>query len=252
MIGTLLWAVVAAEAPPVVAAPPVPPAITTPNSRTLPPKAFTSGPVRADARRLAELIIPEDLYLGTIERAVIAGFEHSGSGSGDLDPKLVEALRSELVRIMREHEKSQISATFDRYARAIGSHFSTAEVSKLSEFYTSRLGQKIIVGKFAGVDVSSLMDKWADDPNADVTASDIERINRSALGKVAQHLDESDVQAMRDFMRTPTFASLAAFAPTMNALEAQIASEPDAALDAKTEAAVNEILARFGLGKDIS
>ncbi len=65
------------------------------------------------------------------------------------------------------------------------------------------------------------------------------------MSKVFGHLDKSDIAALMAFARTPVYARLKAFGPTMNALEVQIATEPDPDFDAKMEAATKDIMARF-------
>ena len=227
------------------AAAPAPTPQSPPSAQVLPPAAFTSGPLRADARRLAELLLPEDLYLDAMERAVAAAIGHPEAGLEAVSPALLEALSSELGKVTRLHEQASMSATYDRYGRALASHFTAEEVTKLAAFYGSRPGQKLIVGKLAGIDVSALLHKWIEDPDAVVTAADLQSLNRNAVSKVFKHLDESDIAALLAFARTPLFARLTAFAPTMTALEAQMASEPDPELDAKMKAAVNAVMARF-------
>ena len=253
-----LFLALAALAAPAAAGPapePAPKAVSKPSAKSLPPAAFTSGPVRADARRLAELIMPEDLYLSFMERAVIAGIEQNKEEFAELDqehPGLVDALAAKLGKVGRDHAREQLGVTYDRYARAFASHFTAADIGQLSDFYRSRIGQKIIVGKFAGLDLSPLLDKFAQDPDAAITEGDISDLNKDAVGKLFQHLDRSDFAALFTFMRTPAFKSLNAFTPTMLALEAQIASEPDPELDAKLERAVAEVMGRFSVGSETS
>jgi hypothetical protein len=187
--------------------------------------------------------MPESLYLDAIERAVWAAVDQASLE--DVNPALAAAMRIELAKVTRVHEQANMPATFDRYARALGSHFTAAEVTQLTSFYGSRAGQKLIVGKLAGMDISSLLLKFAEDPDADISATDVQNMNRSAVLKVFEHLDKSDISALAACARTPVFARLKAFGPTMNALEMQIASEPDPELDAKMEAATKDIIARF-------
>jgi hypothetical protein len=229
------------------AAPPAP----QPNSssvQALPPAAFTSGPVRPDARRLAELLMPEKLYLDAIERGVWAAVDQAGLE----DPALAAAMRTELGKVTRADEQADMPATYDRYARAFASHFTPAEVTQLASFYGSRAGQKIIVGKLAGLDISTLLQKWSENPDAEIGAADIASLNRNAVSKVFGHLDKSDIAALLAFARTPVYAKLKAFGPTMNALEVQIATEPDPDFDAKMEAVTKDIMARFPAAEQTS
>ena len=197
-------------------------------------------------------MMPEDLYLDAIERAVATALGHAEAGFEHVDPALLAALTSELGKVSRLHQQANMSATYDRYGRALASHFTVDEVTKLAGFYGSRPGQKIIVGKLAGLDISILLRKWIEDPDADLSAADLQSLNRNAVSKVFGHLDKSDIAALLAFARTPVFARLTAFVATMSALEAQIASEPDPELDAKMEAAVNAVMARFPAGRETS
>ena len=253
---SLFTALALALAGPVQAvAPPAPPVVAKPAPKALPPAAFTSGPVREDARRLAQLIIPEDLYLAFTERVVASGIRQYGEQFTELEqehPGVVDALAIEFGRIGRAHAKELLPQTYDRYARALAAHFTPASVVELSDFYRSRSGQKLIVGKFAGYDFGPMLEKWSEDPDAGITESEIAELNRDAVGKVFEHLDRSDIDALLAFARKPAFASLRAFAPTMVALEAQIASEPDAALEAKMEKAMIEVMGRFKIGSETS
>ena len=234
---------------PAAAAPPAPQP-NSPSLQILPPAAFTSGPVRADARRLAQLLMPEQLYLDAIERGVWAAVDQAGLD--DAEPAMVAAMRTELGKVTRLHQQADMPATYDRYARAFASHFTVAEVTQLTAFYGSRPGQKLVVGKLAGLDISNLLQKFAEDPDADITATDIQSLNRNAVSKVFEHLDKSDISALLAFARTPVYARLKAFSPTMNALEMQIASEPDPELDAKMEAVTKDIMARFPAAAETS
>jgi hypothetical protein len=204
---------------------------------------------------LSRLLAPEDLYLQLLERSVVAGFDGGATDElADLDkehPGLLDAIKSELVKVMRDHSKRQMAAMHARYARAIADHFGTADIIQLTGFYQSRTGQKLIVGKFAGMDVSGMVTRFADDPDAAVTEGDIRQLNRSAVSKIIPHLDANDRAELLRFMQLPAFRKLAAFTPTMTALETQIASEPDPELDQKLDTAISSVMARF-IGSETS
>ena len=243
----LLLASSAAAAAPSDPSPP--PTTAAPAAAALPPAAFTKGPVREDALRLSRLLAPEDLYLQLMERSVVAGFD--GAATDELaamdkqHPGVLDEVKAELVKVMRDHSKLRMEAMHARYARAIASHFGTAEVVQLAGFYESRTGQKVIVGKFSGMDLSGVMDKLSESPNAPVTERDIRQLNRSAAKKIVPHLDTDDRAALLHFMQLPAFSKLAQFRPTMIALETQIAAEPDPELDQKIETAIASVMARI-------
>ena len=171
------------------------------------------------------MLVPQDLYLGLAERSVIAGFDHGAAQDlAELDkdhPGLGDAVRAELVKAMMG-------------------------------FYKSRTGQKLILGKFSGMDLSNMLQKFDANPDAAITASDISSINKSAFAKIAPQLDEADKVALLGFMQLAAFRKLAGFNATLTALETQIASEPDPVLDQKIERAVQSALARFGIGEEPS
>jgi hypothetical protein len=205
--------------------------------------------VRPDALELAKLLVPEELYLQFLERSILTGFDHGAKdGLAELEgehPGLAEAIRAELVKVARDYFRSEMPATSDRYARAIAQHFEPSDVAQLVTFYETRTGQKIIVGKFAGADLSGLLKKVDVDPDAAVTQGDIRSINKSAVSKLIPHLDANDRAALLAFMSTKAFTKLTQFTGTMVALEAQIAGEPDPELDRRIEAAVATVMARF-------
>lgn len=217
----------------------------------LPPNAFASGPVRADARRLAELLIPADLYLSSIRRIFLAGFDQVAKGEfADLEqqhPGLTDALRSEFAALAVADEERELNATYDRYARAIGAAFAEVDVATLHDFYDSRTGRKVIFAKFEGADYSSVLNKLAQDADAKITSADIAAVNRGAVGKMMGQLDHKDEAAFLAFSKTAAFAKLAAWTPTMAKLEVQIASEPDPEFDAEMDAVLNRVMARFGI-----
>ena len=243
----LLLASTAAGAAP--SDPSAPPASAAQDQTSLPPGAFTKGPVREDALRLSRLLTPEDLYLQLLERSVVAGFDSAVADDlAELDkehPGLLDAVRAELVNVVREHSKLEMAAMHARYARAIAVHFGPADVVQLTDFYESRTGQKVIVGKFSGMDLSRLTDKIAEDPDAALTEDDVRQLNRSAIKKIVPHLDADDRASLLRFMQLPAFSKMAQFLRTMTALETQIASEPDPELDQKIETAMASIMARF-------
>ena len=220
--------------------------------RSLPPNAYTTGPVRPDALDLVKLMMPEDLCLKMIEHVTLTGFNAGVEEGGELDERLLDTLRKELPSLAREHERVALPTTYDRYARAVGDHFSPGELKQLATFYRTRTGQKVIVGKFAGIDLDEMLRKWNSDPDAKVTTSDIEGINRRAVVKMMEHFDAADQDALLAFMQQPVFKRLLAFNQTLVALEAQIAAEPDPDLDAKIEAIVDSALARFPPAPPIS
>ena len=252
-LALLLLAVPAAA----VAAADLPPPVTAPLATSeLPAGAFTSGPVREDALRLAQVLIPEDQYLPFLEQAAITGFDQGVDDNVDQleseHPGFLDAMRAELRKVIREHGKADMPALHSRYARAIGAHFNSVEVAELAGFYGSRTGQKLIVGKFAGMDMSSMLAKIGEDPDATVTSDDIQTLNRSAVTKLLPHLDAEDQAALIRFGQMPSFRKLSAFTSVMAALEAHIATEPDPELDRDLDAAVGSVMARFGLNKETS
>jgi hypothetical protein len=214
-------------------------------AESLSPRAYTSGPVRPDALQLAKLMMPEDLYLEMIERITLTGFNAGVGDGGTIDERALEALRDELPKLAREYERAALPRTYDRYARALGDHFSPEEVKQLESFYRTRTGQKVIVGKFAGIDLGGVLSKWTADPGAAVTSSDIEGLNRGAVSKMIRHFDEADERALLTFTQQPVFKRLLVYNTTLIALETQIAGEPDPEFDAKVQAVVEAAIRRF-------
>ena len=236
-------------------APVEPPKFASPSPVSLPPNAFTLGPIRPEARQLAVLIMPDDLYLDLVERSVLAGFDQNSAEFADLyaeNPGLVGALRTELAKVTRGYFEKHLPSDHDRYARAIGSSFTTDEIEELVRFYGSTVGQKMIVAKYTGMDLSPVIEKLGADPNATLNESDIRALNRSVVAKALPHFDQSDLDALLAFGRKPVFARLMAFVPVMTALEVQISAELDPEFDAAIERAASEVMARFSVGQTTS
>ena len=214
---------------------------------SLPPKAFTAGAVRPEARELALLMVPEDLYLDLVERAIAAPFDQM-TEVAELEasyPGITAALKADLGKAARRHFKAEMPATIDRYARALGSSFTAQEVTELSKFYASKIGQKMIVAKYTGLDLSHLTQRFVEDPNATVSEEDVKALNRAVVRKALPHLDAADLDALRAFGKSPLYPRMAAFVPVMTALEVQISGEPTPAFDAEIEQITKDIMERF-------
>lgn len=209
--------------------------------------------VREDALELARLLNPADQLISLAGRSFDEAFDKgmAAEGGGEALEKAFPGMPAELRRAIRETTladlRADMPAIHRRYAGFFGASFTPEEVAELLAFYRSPTGAKIIQAKFANLDVSKVTDRFAEDPEAKLTAGDVNALNNSAMPGVWKDMSADDVRALMAFALRPVARKLKAAAPQVAQIEAEIANEPDPALDAAIEAASRKVYERFGL-----
>lgn len=227
------------------------------------PAAAASGPsqptknavVREDALELAQLLNPPGSLMAIAALTFDQAFD-KGLGSGEEIEKLEKdhpGMVAELRRVTKEATladlKADMPAIHRRYARFFASSFTPDELAELTAFYRSPTGVKIIEAKFANIDTSDMVNRIADDPEAKMTADDVEAINDGAVAGVWKGMSASDIVALMSFGTRPVAKKLKSAAPQIAQIEAEIANEPDPELDAAIDDAMAKIFERYGVGE---
>ena len=209
--------------------------------------------VREDALELARLLNPADLLMGLAGRSFDEAFDKgmAAEGSSETLEKEFPGLIAELRQAIREATLADLRADMPvlhrRYAKFFGASFTPDEIAELLAFYRSPTGAKIIRAKFASLDVSTLSDRFAVDQNAKLSAGDVRDLNQGAMPGVWKDMSADDIKALMAFGLNPVAKKLKAIAPQMAEIEADIANEPDRALDAAIEAATRKVYELHGL-----
>lgn len=212
------------------------------------------APAQGDALELARLLNPEDLMLAVGARSFDQAFDKgmAGEGGGEAIEKEYPGLVAELRQATREvtlaDMKADMPAIHRRYARLFAESFTTEELAELVAFYKSPAGLRIIKAKFANLDVSGMVDRFGEDPDAKMTASDVDAINDGATSGLLKDMSAEDFQAMLMFGLRPVGRKLRSVTPRIAEIEAEIANEPDPELDSAIEEASRKVYERHGLG----
>lgn len=210
--------------------------------------------VREDALELAKLLNPPEPLIAVAARSFDQAFD-KGLGSGAEVEKMEKehpGLMAELRRVTRDLTLSDLRADMPaiqrRYARFYADNFTAEELAELTAFYRSPTGAKIIQAKFASIDPSELVERFAEDPDAKLTAGDVEAVNKGVMPGVWEGMSADDVRALLAFGMRPVASKLKVAAPLIAQIEAEIANEPDPELDAAIDDAMAKVLERFGIG----
>lgn len=229
-------------------------AVPSPVMAAAPAAAATqNAAVREDALELARLLNPADLLIGLAARSFDEAFDKGMAAEGGSEtlekefPGLIADLRQTIRDATLADLKADMPALHRRYASFFGASFTPDEVAQLLVFYRSQTGTKIIKAKFASLDVSKLSDRFAEDPDAKLSAGDVKDLNQGAMPGVWNDMSADDIKALMAFGLNPVAKKLKAVAPQMAEIEAEIANEPDPALDAAIEAATRKVYERHGL-----
>lgn len=209
--------------------------------------------IREDALELARLLNPPEPIIAlagrSFDQAFNKGLESEGGGEA-LEkefPGLVEALRQATRDATLADLRGDMPAIHRRYARFIAEHFTSEETSELIGFYRSPTGAKIVQAKFSNIDLSGVVDRLADDPDAKLLTDDLKKMNEGVMPAIWKGMSADDIRAVVTFGLRPVARKLRSAAPAMAAIETEIANEPDPELDAAIEAATQRIYRQFGL-----
>lgn len=232
-----------------IASPPAASAIASPQGE---PK---NGQPREDALELARLLNPAEPLVEMAGRSFDQAFQQGLAQGGDTaalekqHPGIIAELRKAARDVVLADLRADMPALHRRYARFFSEQFTPAEIAELASFYRSPTGAKIIAAKFSNVDVSGLVDKMAEDPNAKVSTTDIEAMNKGAVSAMWKGMTADDVRSVLSFGLRPVARKLKAAAPAMAQIETEIANETDPTLDAAIEQATQKVYERFGLAE---
>jgi hypothetical protein len=209
---------------------------------------------REDALELTRLLNPA----GPMAELAARGFDQAfdqGVAGGEMaalekeHPGLIAELRKAARDVVIADVRASMPAIHRRYARFFSDHFTPAEIAELTQFYRTPTGAKIIQTKFAKIDVSGVVEKVTEDPNAKISSADVEAMNKGVVSAMWQGMTAADLQVVMAFGLRPVARKLKEAAPAMAAIEAQIANEPDPALDAAIEEATRKVYERYGLAE---
>ena len=245
----LVFSAAASSQPANIASPPAAGAITSEQGEA------KNGQPRQDALELARLLNPAETLIEMAGRSFDQAFQQGLTQGGETaalekeHPGLVDELRKATRDVMIADLRADMPALHRRYARFFSDQFTPAEIAELTGFYRSPTGAKIIAAKFANIDVSGLVAKVSEDPNAKVSTGDIEAMNKGAVSTMWKGMTADDVRSVLSFGLRPVARKLKAAAPAMAQIETEIANEADPALDAAIEQATQKVYERFGLGE---
>ena len=209
--------------------------------------------VRQNALELARLLNPAEPFISAAGRSFDDAFDKRLAAEGGADelekgyPGFIAELRTAIREATLADLRSDLPTFHERYARVFAESFTAEELGELIAFYRTPAGGRIIQSKFANIDVSNVIDRIGDDPDGKVSAGDVQAIGRQAGAGTLKDMSAEDFQAVMLFGLRPVARKLRDAAPRLAEVEAEIANEPDPALDQAIEAASQKVYQRFGL-----
>lgn len=164
------------------------------------------------------------------------------------NPGLLEAIGDAGRPIVRKHFEASVPVRQERFARFYAEKFSAQELDQLVSFYASPTGAKVIASMYSGVNLPQLLETIDAHKDGSLTAKDVSELNGSATKQLPDQFDADDWKALFIFATTPVHAKLQKLAPEFHQLVADVENEPDPAMDAEldkaVEAAVETYMAR--------
>lgn len=216
--------------------------------------ASAPAPVPDKPLQLARLLNPADRLVDVAMRGFQVGVDTAlkqnpkDAAIFNDNPGLIEAIVEAGKPIVRSHIEAAVPAYQGKFAEFYARTFSPAEVEQLIAFYSTPTGTKVITGMYDGADLASFAAEAgkADKP---LTADAIRDYTSSAGAKLLPGFDADDWKALFTFAATPAYAKLRSSTPELRQLTADMANEPDKAMDAELDKAVEATVAKYMAAK---
>lgn len=212
-----------------------------------------NGLPREDAMVLARLLNPEELLVElagrSFDEAFVAGLKRPDSDLIALDrkhPGLLADLRQATRSAVMAHVRAIVPGTHRRHARFLSGYFTPAETTELAEFYRTPTGTKVVRAKFGAIDIKDMVAKVAEAPAAKVTSTDIAAMDPGD-NAVWKQMTAEDTRAVLAFGLRPVARKMLAAGEGLAQIEADIANEPDPAMETAIEEASRLVFARHGV-----
>lgn len=207
--------------------------------------------VQADALQLARLSQPEDMVLKIgvegFRKGVAAGMTQDPN-IGELEkghPGLTQAIVDEMTAIVEAHMKAQMPDLHRRYAIFYQQRLTPAEIKEITAFLRTPAGTRLVAAKFGNIDLDSMVEEIVLDPQAEVSADQMRRVNRIAAARTAQQTSKDDQDVMLKMLSAGTIERMGRVGTELSRFEADFANEQDPEFDLKVEDAMKRVLKRF-------
>ena len=206
--------------------------------------SVATKPIPDNASRLSALLNPADRMVQVGMKAFDAGVDSALKKSPEdaavytQNPGLLEAVLDAGRPVMRKHLETAIPTQQRRFAEFYAQKFSAEEIDQLISFYSTPTGAKVVAAIYEGLDLAKLAEGMDREGHLTLTSSQVHDANTSAVSHLPDAFNAEDWEAVLVFSVTPVHAKLTRLAPEFNQLVADIGNEPDPALDAEIDKAV--------------
>jgi hypothetical protein len=206
---------------------------------------------RADARALAELVSPAELYMGkelaVARQAFFAGLE------SDPDSKALEAehpgISKALWAAVEPELRKSLLADLPGYrgvlARVYQQRLTAAEIAALRTFYATDVGRRLIRTMLTGLDAQPMIDEMIADPDGGISmqaaTASIDAAKKKAVGQIT----DKDAPALMQLQRSMDLKKMNAVGVEIRRATLEWANAPDPELDALMEKTISEAARRF-------
>lgn len=207
--------------------------------------------IRADARALAELVSPADLFVekevAVARQAFFAGLE------SDPDSKALEAdhpgISKALWTAAEPELRKSLVADVPEYravlARVYQQRLSAAEIAALRTFYATEVGRKLVRSMLTGLDAQPMIDELIANPDAGISmqaaTASIDAAKKKAVGQIT----DKDVPALMQLQRSMDLKKMNEVGVEIRRATLEWANAPDPEMDALLEKTISEAAERF-------
>ena len=208
------------------------------------PSAAATQSIPDNASRLSAILNPMDKMLQVGMKAFDAGVDSALTKNPEdaavytQNPGLLETVLDAGRPVMRKHLETTIPTQQRRFAQFYAQKFSADEIDQLISFYSTPTGAKVVAAIYEGLDLAKLAEGMDKKGNLTLTSNQVHDANTSAVSHLPDAFNAEDWKAVLVFSVTPVHAKLNRLAPEFNQLVADIGNEPDPALDAEIDKAV--------------
>ena len=211
----------------------------------------------ADARALAEIAVPGELYvpreIETARRALL-GVLAQDPDMAELEaehPGLSKAIWAAVEPEARKYAEAELPDYRALLAGIYQRRLSIEETRGIREFYATPTGRKILRTMYAPPNVDRLIGDIVRDPEGKISQKTADTMDRAKRAEVESAMTAEDAPALAALNRTISLAKLDSLANEVQRVTLDWANRSDPEFEAKIERLMIEVIERF-VGKDIA
>jgi hypothetical protein len=165
-------------------------------------------------------------------------------------PGILRALADAMLPIVNRSARERLPQLWQRQARLYGDSFTDAELAKLTAFYTSPTGRKLITTMQSSMKTDAMMAEASRTPGFKVSPEAVAKDVAATTPALMGRMDGTDHLQLMALAQTGLLDRLKAVGPKSQAISLAWYDESAPWEEAETDRAIDAVLKKYGIGDE--